>query len=109
MEIKVLCQTPSKAFDMSSATAKDLPKCLRAEDQESEKRERKFTVYWRSEIRLVELRCFLTFLLTTDSKTLDTMEVKENKKAVVPSENTKEGKKEEAKLELRFTAKCQKG
>src|SRR6201990_1708005 len=84
LEIKALCQTLSKAFDMSSATAKDSPKPRRAEDQESESRERRSPVerflrkpYWRSEIRLEELRCFQIFLLRIDSKTLERTEVKE--------------------------------
>ena len=41
MEIKALCQTLSKAFDMSSATAKDSPKFRNAEDQVSERRDRR--------------------------------------------------------------------
>lgn len=32
--------------------------------------------YWRSEIRLEELRCFLIYLLRIDSKTLERTEVK---------------------------------
>jgi len=84
LEIKALCQTLSKAFDMSRATAKDSPKPRRAEDQELESRERRSPVerslrkpYWRSEIRLEELRCFQIFLLRIDSKTLERTEVKE--------------------------------
>src|SRR6201990_522788 len=56
----------------------------RAEDQELESRERRSPVerslrkpYWRSEIRLEELRCFQIFLLGIDSKTLERTEVKE--------------------------------
>src|ERR1700755_2017289 len=84
LEIKTLCQTLSKAFDMSSATAKDSPKPRRAEDQELESRERRSPVerslrkkYWRSEKRLEELRCFQIFLLRIDSKTLERTDVKE--------------------------------
>ena len=84
VEIKALCQTLSKAFDMSSATAKNSPKPPRAEDQESESRKRRSPVerslrkpYWRSEIRLEELRCFQIFLLEKDSKTLVRTKVKE--------------------------------
>src|ERR1700755_183219 len=50
----------------------------------SERRERRSPVerflrkpYWRSEIRLEELRFFQIFLLRIDSKTLERMEVKE--------------------------------
>ena len=84
MEIKALCQTLSKAYDISSATAKDSPKPRRAGDQESESRERRSPVerslrksYWRSEIRLEELRCFQIFLLRIYSKTLERTEAKE--------------------------------
>src|SRR6201990_1386469 len=73
-----------EAFDMSSATAKDSPKPRRVEDQESESRDRKSSVerslrksYWKSEIRLEELRCFQIFLLRIDSETLERTEVKE--------------------------------
>ena len=83
-QIKALCQTLSKNFDMSSAATKDSTKCLRAEDQGSERRERRSPVerllrkpYWQSEIRLEELRCFQIFLLRIDSKTLERTEVKE--------------------------------
>ena len=37
MEIKALCQTLSKAFDMSRATAKVSPKPLKEDDQDSGK------------------------------------------------------------------------
>ena len=40
MEIKALCQTLSKAFDMSKATAKVSPKSLNENDQDSDKRAR---------------------------------------------------------------------
>jgi hypothetical protein len=43
-EIKALFQTLSKAFDMSSATAKDLPKLRIPEDQVSERRDRRSQV-----------------------------------------------------------------
>ena len=33
LEIKALCQTLSKAFDMSTATAKVSPKSLKEDDQ----------------------------------------------------------------------------
>ncbi len=38
MEIKDLCQTLSKALDMSKATAKVSPKSLREDDQDSVKK-----------------------------------------------------------------------
>ncbi|KAL7630034.1 UNVERIFIED_CONTAM: hypothetical protein RMT77_019842 [Armadillidium vulgare] len=69
---------------MSSATAKDSPKPRRAEDKESERRERRSPVerslrkpHWRSEIRFEKLRCFQIFLLRMNSKTLERTEVKE--------------------------------
>ena len=71
---KALCQTLSKAFDMSYEIAKDSPICQSAEDKESERKERSPVErflrksYWRSEIRLEELRYFLIFLFRIDSK-----------------------------------------
>ena len=84
LEMKALCQFLSRAFDMSRTTAKDSLKPRRAEDQESESTERRSLVerslrkpYWRSEIRLEELRCFQIFLLRIESKTLKRTQVKE--------------------------------
>lgn len=37
LEIKELCQTLLKGFDMSSSTAKKFPKCRREKDQDSER------------------------------------------------------------------------
>ncbi len=44
MEIKVLCHTLSKAFDMSMATAKVSPKLPKEDDQELERRDRRSPV-----------------------------------------------------------------
>ena len=40
MEIKALCQTLSRAFDMSRATAKVSPKALKEDDQDSVRKAR---------------------------------------------------------------------
>ncbi len=65
LESKDLCQTLSKAFDMSSATEKVSPKRLREDDQESVRRERRSPVerplrnpYCRSDRRSEVERCF---------------------------------------------------
>ena len=39
LEFKALCQTLSKAFDMSRATAKVSPKSLKEDDQDSVRKE----------------------------------------------------------------------
>ncbi len=83
MESKDLCQTLSKAFDMSKATAKVSPKRLREDGQESVRKARRSPVertlrnpYWRSETRLEDDRCLRTFLLRIVSKALERQESK---------------------------------
>src|ERR1700755_1611905 len=78
-----LCTRLYRRLLICLAPQRNSPKPRRAEDQESESRERRSPVerslrkpYWRSEIRIEDLRCFQIFLLRIDSKTLERTEVK---------------------------------
>ena len=78
LEITNLCQTLSKAFDMSRAITKVSPKSLREDDHVLDKNERRSTVerllrkpYWQSERRFLEVTCFWIFSLRIVSRTLE--------------------------------------